>query len=93
MSINERIAEELKRQGVRAVFTLMSEDTARLIVEVDLRDNDFFKQPFARATLEFAPSDLKIEPFNCSPEGVTGTVRKEGERLVAGPGGPDPGRR
>jgi acetolactate synthase-1/2/3 large subunit len=35
MSINERIAEELKRQGVRAVFTLMSEDTAKLIVEVD----------------------------------------------------------
>ncbi len=35
MSVNERIAEELKRQGVRAVFTLMSEDTARLIVEVD----------------------------------------------------------
>jgi acetolactate synthase I/II/III large subunit len=35
MSINEQIAEELKRQGVRAVFTLMSEDTAKLIVEVD----------------------------------------------------------
>jgi len=35
MSINERIAQELKRQGVRAVFTLMSEDTAKLIVEVD----------------------------------------------------------
>jgi acetolactate synthase-1/2/3 large subunit len=35
MSVNERIAEELKRQDVRAVFTLMSEDTARLIVEVD----------------------------------------------------------
>lgn len=35
VSINERIAEELKLQGVRAVFTLMSEDTARLIVEVD----------------------------------------------------------
>jgi hypothetical protein len=48
----------------------------RLIVETDLVDNDFFKQPFQRATLEFAPSDLKIEPFNCSPEGVTGTVRK-----------------
>lgn len=29
------IAAELRRQGVRAVFTLMSEDTARLIVEID----------------------------------------------------------
>jgi uncharacterized protein DUF6152 len=48
----------------------------RLVVEIDLVDNDFFKQPFPRATLEFAPSDLKIEPFNCSREGVTGTVRK-----------------
>jgi acetolactate synthase I/II/III large subunit len=37
VSINERIADELLRQGVRAVFTLMSEDTARLIVEIDRR--------------------------------------------------------
>ena len=36
----------------------------------------FFKQPFPRATTEFAPSDLKIEPFNCSREGLTGTTRK-----------------
>jgi hypothetical protein len=48
----------------------------RLVVEIDLVDNDFFKQPFPRATMEFAASDLKIEPFNCSREGVTGTVRK-----------------
>src|ERR1700682_1933683 len=34
-SVNSRIADELKRQGVRAVFTLMSEDTAKLIVEID----------------------------------------------------------
>ena len=47
----------------------------RLVVEIDLVDHDFFKQPFPRATLEFAPSDLKVEPFNCSPEGVT-DVRK-----------------
>jgi len=26
--------------------------------------------------MEYAASDLKIEPFNCSPEGVTGTIRK-----------------
>jgi hypothetical protein len=48
----------------------------RLIVEVDLADPEFFTQPFPRATMEFAPSDLKIEPFNCSREGVTGTIRK-----------------
>jgi hypothetical protein len=48
----------------------------RLVVEIDLVDNEFFKQPFPRGTLEYAPSDLKIEPFNCSPEGVTGTLKK-----------------
>ncbi len=34
-SVNAAIAAELKRQGVRAVFTLMSEETAKLIVEVE----------------------------------------------------------
>lgn len=48
----------------------------RLVVEVDLADPEFFTQPFPRATMEYAPSDLKIEPFNCSPSGVTGTIRK-----------------
>jgi hypothetical protein len=48
----------------------------RLVVEVDLADPEFFTQPFQRATLEYMPSDLKIEPFNCTPEGVTGTLRK-----------------
>jgi hypothetical protein len=48
----------------------------RLVVEIDLADPEFFKQPFPRSTNEYAPSDLKIEPFNCSPEGVTGTLRK-----------------
>jgi hypothetical protein len=48
----------------------------RLVVEIDLADPDFFKRPFDRATMEYAPSALKIEPFNCSPEGVTGTIRK-----------------
>lgn len=36
-TINDRIVDELERQGVGAVFTLMSEDTAKLIVEVDRR--------------------------------------------------------
>ena len=48
----------------------------RLVVEIDLVDPEFFKQPFPRSTNEYAPSDLKIEPFNCSREGLTGTVRK-----------------
>ena len=48
----------------------------RLVLEVDMTDPEFFKQPFPRSTNEYAPSDLKIEPFNCSPEGLTGTVKK-----------------
>jgi hypothetical protein len=48
----------------------------RLVVEIDLADPEFFKQPFPRSTMEYVPSNLKIEPFNCSPEGVTGTIRK-----------------
>jgi len=47
----------------------------RLVVDVDMQDPGFFKQPFPRATMEYAPSALRIEPFNCSPEGVTGTIR------------------
>jgi hypothetical protein len=48
----------------------------RLVVEVDLTDPEFFKQPFPKATMEYAASDLKIEPFKCSREGLTGTIRK-----------------
>jgi hypothetical protein len=49
----------------------------RLVVEIDLTDQEFFKQPFQRSTNEYAPSALKIEPFKCSPEGVTGTLKKK----------------
>ena len=45
----------------------------RLVVEIDLLDPEFFKQPFPRATMEYSASDLKIEPFKCSREGLTGT--------------------
>ena len=48
----------------------------RLVVEIDLTDPEFFKQPFPRSRNEYAPSALKLEPFNCSPEGVTGTIKK-----------------
>jgi hypothetical protein len=47
----------------------------RLVVEIDLVDPEFFTQPFNRSTAEYAPTDLAIVPFNCSPEGVTGTIR------------------
>jgi hypothetical protein len=48
----------------------------RLVVEIDLSDPEFFTQAFNRSTTEYAPTDLTIVPFNCSPEGVTGTIRK-----------------
>jgi len=48
----------------------------RLVVEIDLKDPEYFTQAFNRSTNEYAPSDLKIEPFNCSREGLTGTVKK-----------------
>ena len=48
----------------------------RLVVEIDLADPDYFTKPFQRSTSEYAPSDLKIEPFNCSREGLTGSIKK-----------------
>ncbi len=48
----------------------------RLVVEVWLKDPEFFTRDFDVARSEYAPSDLKIEPFNCSPEGVTGTIKQ-----------------
>ena len=49
----------------------------RLVVDVDMADPEFFTRPFNRTTMEYAPSDLKIEPFNCSREGLTGTLKKK----------------
>jgi len=48
----------------------------RLVVEISLKDPEFFTRDFESSTLEYAPSNLKLEPFNCSPEGVDGTIRK-----------------
>ena len=48
----------------------------RLIVEITLKDPEFFTRDFDTATNEYAPSDLTLEPFNCSPEGVTGTIAR-----------------
>jgi hypothetical protein len=48
----------------------------RLVVEITLKDPEFFTREFDPWTLEYAPSDLKLEPFNCTPEGVDGPIRK-----------------
>jgi hypothetical protein len=48
----------------------------RLVVEIRLTDPEFFTRDFDPSTLEFAPSDLKLEPFKCTPEGVDGTIKK-----------------
>lgn len=47
----------------------------RLVVEITMKDPEFFTRDFDAYTLEFGPSDLKLEPFNCSREGVDGTLR------------------
>ena len=49
----------------------------RLVVEFALRDPEYFTRDFDPSSLEYAPSDLRLEPFNCSPEGVDGTIRRK----------------
>jgi hypothetical protein len=48
----------------------------RLVVEFELKDPEYFTRDFDRTSLEYAPSDLKLEPFNCSREGVDGTLKR-----------------
>jgi hypothetical protein len=48
----------------------------RLVVEIHLKDPEFFTREFDLSPLEYAPSDLKLEPFNCTPENAGGTIRK-----------------
>jgi hypothetical protein len=48
----------------------------QLVVEITLKDPEFFTRDFDPWTMEFRPSDLKLEPFNCSREGVDGTLGK-----------------
>jgi len=48
----------------------------RLVVEITLKDPEFFTRDFDAATFEYGPSELKLEPFNCTREGVDGTIRK-----------------
>ena len=47
----------------------------RLVVEITLDDPEFFTRPFPSVTYEYAPTNLAIEPFNCSPENQHGTIR------------------
>ena len=48
----------------------------RLVLEISDVDPEFYQQPLSRLTYEYVPSDLKVEPFRCSREGLTGTLRK-----------------
>ena len=48
----------------------------RLVVEISLKDPEYFTRDFDPAVFEYAPSDLKIEPFNCTPEGANGPLAK-----------------
>jgi hypothetical protein len=48
----------------------------RLVVEIRLKDPEYFTRDFDPSTLEYEPSDLKLEPFRCSALGVDGAIRK-----------------
>jgi hypothetical protein len=48
----------------------------RLVVEIRLKDPEFFTRDFDPSVLEYEPSELKLEPFRCSPGGVDGAVSK-----------------
>jgi len=48
----------------------------RLVVEIDHADPEFFTRPFSTVTREFSPSNLSLEPFDCSREGPTGLIRE-----------------
>jgi hypothetical protein len=47
----------------------------RLAVEVVATDPEFFRQPLPPETMEYSPSSLKLAPFKCAREGLTGTIR------------------
>jgi hypothetical protein len=52
----------------------------RLVVEITPDDPQFFTRAFEPSTLEYAPSDLKLEPFRCAPRGVDGAEVKDRPR-------------
>jgi hypothetical protein len=52
----------------------------RLVVEITPDDPGFFTRAFPSSTLEYAPSELKVEPFRCKARGVDGAEVKEKSR-------------
>jgi hypothetical protein len=50
--------------------------TQRLSVTIELEDPVFYARSFPPATAEYAPSDLKIQPFGCRPENPDHSLRK-----------------
>jgi hypothetical protein len=48
----------------------------RLVVTIELEDPVFFTRGFDSVTTEYAPTDLKLEPFNCRPENPDHTLRE-----------------
>lgn len=49
--------------------------TQRLVVSIDLEDPKFFTRPFDTAVAEYAPTNLRIEPFGCRPENPDHTLK------------------
>jgi hypothetical protein len=67
----------LHSAALRTVERIRLDDEGRrLVVEIDTTDPEYFTQPFPRATLEYVPSSLTLEPFNCSPGDADGPIRK-----------------
>jgi hypothetical protein len=50
-------------------------DAGQLEVTIMLQDPVFFTRDFEPVSARYAPSDLKIEPFNCRPENPDHTLR------------------
>lgn len=50
--------------------------TQRLVVSIDLEDPKFFTRPFDTAVAEYAPTNLRIEPFGCRPENPDHTLKQ-----------------
>ena len=48
----------------------------RLVLEITDADPEFYQQPLSTLIYEYVPSELKVEPFKCSREGLTGTLRR-----------------
>ncbi|HEY8521182.1 MAG TPA: DUF6152 family protein [Gammaproteobacteria bacterium] len=52
----------------------LDRERQRLVVEIDLEDPVFFTRKFDTARAEYAPTELELQPFNCTPESHLGTI-------------------